>query len=280
MAQRRMFSITVIDTDLFLEMPQSSRLLYYDLSMRADDDGFVASPKKIMKMIGCSDDDLKILIAKQYLIPFKTGICAIKHWKVHNYIQSDRYTQTAYKEEKKLLGCENNVYTLYTECIHSVSRLDTECIQNVSIMDTECIQSVYRMDTQVRLGKDRLGEVNKEREPKQKYGEYAHVLLTEDQLTKLNEEYTAETTLAAITHLDEYIQMKGYKANDHNLCIRKWVLDALKEKETKSAKPMPNTAKPTKFNNATTNGRNGIDYDAIAQKQRPILEHISYADLK
>lgn len=113
MAKRRMFSLDIIDTDVFLEMPQSSRLLYYELCMRADDDGFVSSPKKIMKIVGCSEDDFKVLITKQFVIPFKSGIIVIKHWKIHNYIQKDRYKETIYKEEKSLINTdENEVYTL------------------------------------------------------------------------------------------------------------------------------------------------------------------------
>lgn len=138
MAQRRMFSLKVIDTDEFLDMPTSSRLLYYDLSMRADDDGFVSAPKKVLRMTGASIDDLKILTSKGFLIPFESGVCVIKHWRIHNYIQKDRYTQTMYKEEfSKLKTAENGDYEL---------------------LDTKCIQVGHEMDTQVRLGKDRLEE--------------------------------------------------------------------------------------------------------------------------
>lgn len=139
MANRRMISLKVVDTDLFLDMPITSRLLYYDLNIRADDDGFVASPKKIQRMIGCSDDDMKMLIAKKFIIPFENGICVIRHWRVHNYIQKDRYTPTMYKYEKNMLESENGVYYISEQ--H---------------MDTKCIQDGSNMDTQVRLGKDRL----------------------------------------------------------------------------------------------------------------------------
>ena len=113
MAKRRMFSLDIIDTDIFMEMPQSSRLLYYELCMRADDDGFVSSPKKIMKMVGCSEDDFKVLITKQFVIPFKSGIIVIKHWKIHNYIRLDRYKETIYQNERNQLIQENNgIYNL------------------------------------------------------------------------------------------------------------------------------------------------------------------------
>ena len=115
MAERRMFAKSIIDSDSFVDMPTSSRLLYYDLSMRADDDGFVNSPKKIMRMTGASDDDLKLLVAKKFLIPFESGVVVIKHWKIHNYIRNDRYKETIHLEEKALLSTtENKEYTLDT----------------------------------------------------------------------------------------------------------------------------------------------------------------------
>jgi hypothetical protein len=112
MAERRMFAKAIIDSDSFLEMPISARLLYYDLGMRGDDDGFVNSPKKIMKMIGASDDDIKILITKKFIIPFESGIVVIKHWRINNYLRNDRYKETTYLEEKaKLQIEENGAYT-------------------------------------------------------------------------------------------------------------------------------------------------------------------------
>ena len=125
MADRRMFAKTIIDSDAFLDMPLSSQSLYFHLSMRADDDGFLNNPKKVQRMIGASDDDLKLLIAKKFLIPFESGVVVIKHWKIHNYIQKDRYKPTVYAEEKAQLRMkENKAYSL-TEG-HA---LDTECVQ-------------------------------------------------------------------------------------------------------------------------------------------------------
>jgi hypothetical protein len=141
MAQRRMFSLKIIDTDLFLDMPITARLLYYDLSMRADDDGFVASPKKIQKMIGCSDDDLRILFAKQFVIPFESGVCVIKHWKIHNLIRSDRYIETEYKQEKSMLVEVDSKYEI----------VGANGMQNV-------IPNGNQMEPQVRLGQGSLGE--------------------------------------------------------------------------------------------------------------------------
>ena len=108
MANRRMFSLTIIDSDAFLEMPATTQNLYFHLSMRADDDGFVNNPKRIMRMIGAGDDDLKLLIAKRFIIGFQTGVVVIKHWKIHNYIQSDRYSKTVYQEELAMLDTKDN----------------------------------------------------------------------------------------------------------------------------------------------------------------------------
>ena len=138
MAQKRMFSLKIIDTDLFLDMPVSSQLLYFHLSMRADDDGFVSSPQKIIKMVNCSSDDLKILTAKNFIIPFDSGVCVIRHWRIHNYIQNDRYQGTLYNHEKSNIELDNGTYNL---------------------MDTECIQNGYKVDTQIRLDKVSIDKI-------------------------------------------------------------------------------------------------------------------------
>ncbi len=126
MANRRMFSKKVIDTDYFLDLPATTQMLYFHLALRADDDGFISAPKRIMRMIGSSDDDYKLLIAKEFVIPFQTGVCVIKHWRIHNYIQKDRYAPTFHKYEKSLIEQDpdnDNAYILLdTECIHDVSK--------------------------------------------------------------------------------------------------------------------------------------------------------------
>lgn len=115
MANRRMFSLDVINTDNFLDMPVSAQCLYFHLGMRADDDGFVSAPKQIIRMVVCSQDDIKILISKGFVIPFESGVVVIRHWKQHNYIQSDRYRKTKYVEEYARLELKENVYILDTE---------------------------------------------------------------------------------------------------------------------------------------------------------------------
>ena len=230
MAERRMFAKTIIDSDAFLDMPTTTRLLYYDLSMRADDDGFINSPKKIQRMIGASDDDLKVLIAKKFIIPFESGVVVIKHWKIHNYIQKDRYKPTVYKDEMaKLEIKDNNAYSL----------------------ETNCIQNGYTLDTQVRLGKDSIGKDSidtdtvPEKNPKSKYGEYQRVLLTDKEYEKLGKDFSNREEL--IKHLDEYIERTGYKTKSHYLCIRGWVKRAVEEEKARDNKINNINNKPSNY---------------------------------
>ena len=144
MAERRMFAKTIIDSDAFLDLPSSTQNLYFHLGMRADDDGFINNPKKIQRSIGGGDDDLKLLIAKKFIIPFESGVVVIKHWKIHNYIQNDRYKPTMYADEKKQLTTKPN------KSYKMVASVDN------STMYPQCIQVG---DTgKVRLGKVRLGK--------------------------------------------------------------------------------------------------------------------------
>lgn len=140
MANRRMFSRDIVDTDLFLDMPGSTQALYFQLGMRADDDGFVASPKRITALVGCNADDLKLLIAKGFLIQFGSGIVVVTHWKINNYLRSDRYRPTVHQAEKEMLVDSDSGYRLSTAGIPSD------------------IPDGYQRDTQYSIGKDREGK--------------------------------------------------------------------------------------------------------------------------
>ncbi|MEN6635909.1 MAG: hypothetical protein ABFC56_08670 [Clostridiaceae bacterium] len=141
MAERRMFAKTIIDSDAFTEMPLSTQALYFHLSMRADDEGFLNCAQKIMRMIGAAKNDYDVLLAKRFVVQFDDGICVIKHWRIHNYIQKDRFKPTIYQEERSALSIKTNgSYTLK------------------NTMDTECIQGGYALESQVRLGEDSLGK--------------------------------------------------------------------------------------------------------------------------
>jgi hypothetical protein len=124
MAQRRMFSKDIVRSDSFLDMPLSSQLLYFHLGMEADDDGFVDNTKMVSRMVGTGDDDIKILLSKRFLLSVDSGLIVIKHWKINNYIQADRYKATKYIEAKNMLKTKDN--RAYTECIQTVSKLDAQ----------------------------------------------------------------------------------------------------------------------------------------------------------
>lgn len=222
MAERRMFAKTIIDSDSFLDMPLSAQALYFHLSMRADDDGFINNPKKIQRMVGCADDDMRLLVAKAFIIPFESGVVVIKHWRINNYIRNDRYKPTNYTEEMAQLQVKEN--GAYTEKLPLG------------------IPNGYQMDTQVRLGKvrdikekDSLTRVEKERQPdkpsspspKHKYGAYKNVLLTEKEYQSLIKLQDGEK---AIEYLSEYREYKGYKAKSDFLAIKKWVFEAMSER--------------------------------------------------
>ena len=134
MAERRMFAKTIIDSDAFLEMPATTQMLYFHLSMRADDDGFINNPKRIIRMSGASEDDMKILLSKSFVIAFETGVVVIKHWRINNYLRNDRYKPTVYEDEMSQLNVkENGSYTLG-------------------------IPNGYQMETQYSIGKDSIGK--------------------------------------------------------------------------------------------------------------------------
>lgn len=221
MAERRMFSKTIIDSDLFLDMPLTTQALYFHLSMRADDDGFINNPKRIQRTIGASDDDLRLLIAKQYLIPFNTGVVVVRHWKIHNYIQSDRKKATQCIEEKSQLKVENNVYEMDTECIHNAYKPDTQ----VSI-------------GKVSIGKDSIGEDSiaaSAKPARHKYGEYQNVLLTDEEHDKLMSEFPDDYN-QRIERLSGYIASTGKSYKNHLATIRNWA----KKDEERKPKPQSN----------------------------------------
>lgn len=262
MAERRMFAKTIVDSDMFIDMPMSARLLYYDLAMRADDDGFVNSPKKIMRFVGASMDDMNVLIAKQFIIPFESGVVVIKHWKIHNYIQKDRYKATSYQAEKESLTLKNGTY--YTDDLPDVSNLDTECIQDVYSLDTQDRLGKDRLE----LGKDRVRDRDRERQElesahapenlpleiaenknnknnendfnnsdnkkptRHKYGTYKNVFLTDEDMEKLKSEFPDDWQ-SRIERLSEYIASSGKTYKNHLATIRVW---AKKDKERETLK--------------------------------------------
>lgn len=225
-----MFAKTIIDSDAFLDMPLSTQSLYFHLSMRADDDGFINNPKKIQRMIGASEDDLKLLVAKRFILAFENGVIVIKHWRMHNAIRKDRYTPTQYQEQMSMLMIKDN--KSYTEINHDNHLATTrQPLGN-------------QVQPQVRLGKDRIGkgsveyivDDSEESQPpahekkkkiqKHRYGEYDNVLLTDEEMEKLKNEFPDIDE--RIENLSSYVASTGKKYKSHYATIRNW---ARKDKE-------------------------------------------------
>lgn len=145
-----MFCRSIVESDRFLEMPLTSQALYFHLGLRADDEGFINSPKRILREINCSIDDLKLLISKGFVYCFESGIVVITHWKVHNTIKTDRFTPSIYSQEKKLLSTDNNKkYVLLSE--------NNKIIPNIrNTMEPNWNQIGTKLEPQYRLDKNRL----------------------------------------------------------------------------------------------------------------------------
>ena len=223
MAEKRMFTQKIIDSDAFLDMPLSTQALYFHLNMRADDDGFINNPKRIQRTIGASEDDLKLLIAKRFVICFENGVIVIKHWRMHNTLRKDRYNPTVYQEQFALLDVKDN--NAYTE-------------KPVESMATTWQPSGNHLEPQYSIDKNSIEEISieedieppaefppPEKPPKPKpvrhrYGEYKNVLLTDEELDKLKEEYPDWEE--RIERLSSYVASTGKTYKSHYATIRNW----------------------------------------------------------
>ena len=211
MAKKRMFNVDIVGSDAFLDLPHTAQALYFQLGMRADDDGFVGNPKTIQRIAGTKASDLELLVKKRFLLQFPSGVVVIKHWKINNQIQKDRYTPTVYTEEYQSLYIKDN--KAYTE------------------MDKGCIQSVSEMDTQISIDKNRLDKNSRGGE-KHAHGFFANVLLTDDEMQKLAAEIpNYEEYIEKLSH---YIESNGKKYKSHYATILMW---HRKDREKQPAAP-------------------------------------------
>lgn len=236
MADRRMFSKTVISSDLFIDMPVSAQLLYFHLGMCADDDGFVNNPKQIQRGVGCNIDDLKILQAKGFIISFDSGVIVITHWNINNQIRKDRYRETSFKNELSLIAKEENGVYITTDNQTATNRQPTD----------NHLETQYSIG-KVSIVKDSLGEGESEpngspsppsKPHKKKYGEYKNVLLSDEELQRLKEEIPNVNEM--IERLSSYIASKGTKYKSHYATIRNWhkrEADVKPQQQIKTDKP-------------------------------------------
>ena len=218
MAERRMMAKSIIETDMFLDMPTSCQCLYFHLLLRADDDGFISNPKSIVRTLSASADDLKLLIAKQYLIGFESGVVVIKDWKIHNYIRNDRYKASTVPERELLNIRKDKAYTLKED--DGVPMIDYG-IPTDNQMDTNGIPTVSIGKD--RLGKDRLdieGECEKPHSPKCKTFTKPTIDKIQDYCIERNNNVNAE-------QFYDYYESNGWKVGKNSMkdwkaAVRTW----------------------------------------------------------
>lgn len=219
MAEKRMFTQKIIDSDAFLDMPLSTQALYFHLNMRADDDGFINNPKRIQRTIGASDDDLKLLIAKRFLICFETGVIVIKHWRMHNTLRKDRYNPTQYQEEYAMLDVkDNNAYT--EKDVATIWQPDGNQLATQYSIDKYRLVESSIVESNIPESDDSSPAPKPAKPVKHKYGEYQNVLLTDDELQKLQAEYIDYSD--RIERLSSYIASIGKSYKSHYATIRNW----------------------------------------------------------
>jgi hypothetical protein len=213
MAKKRMYSNAVTDSDAFIEMSSAAQALYFHLNQGADDDGFNNQIQLAMLKAHASTDDLKILMAKNFVIRFESGVIVIKHWRLHNTLRKDRYTPTNYQEELRLLGIkENGVYTLGCQTV--AERLPNGCpsIDKNRLVEIREVEDREEVATDINVG---------HKPTRHKYGMYENVLLTDEEYQKLQEEFPHDYT-ERIERLSEYIASTGKKYKSHLATIRAW----------------------------------------------------------
>ena len=226
MAERRMFTKKITDDDNFTSLSASAQALYFHLNTCADDDGFNNQVAIAMFKAHASVDDLKVLLAKNYIIRFESGVIVIKHWRMHNTLRKDRYTPTSFQEELKQLGIKDNgSYTLGlpSGCQVVAERLPQDSIGECNIVEDNIVEN-NNISTPTAT-------------KKHKYGTHKNVLLTDEEYIKLQERYPNDYN-EKINTLSEGLALKGYKYKSHYLAVIKWAKnDESKAKPTASSNP-------------------------------------------
>lgn len=203
MAEKRMFSKSIVLSDAFLDMPATSRCLYFTLSMLADDDGFVNSPKSVMRQCGASEDDLKVLFAKKFVIPFESGIVVIKHWRINNYLRGDRYKPTKYTKEKaELILEENGAYKIEESAEAPATAQKTSLLERMPKNDIETVEKIY-LENYETLYKSGVLKMEK---PVLNWG--ASRKLTKDCIAKYGVDKISEAVRQSINN--KFVVGKGY----------------------------------------------------------------------
>jgi hypothetical protein len=225
-AGKRMFSDKIVESDAFTDMPLSAQALYFHFNMGADDDGIVNNPKRLCRSIGASEDDLKLLIAKQFLISFDSGIVVIKHWRMHNNLRKDRYTPTAYQDEFSMLEVkENGAYTLVAKWLPNGCQMVAIDKSSSSKEENSLVESSSSSSNYGNHNESDVENSNVENS-KLEYmgGELGKgvVLLSENQQEALLEKLGFDAFNFYVAKLATFIIEKGAKVGNHYSTILKW----------------------------------------------------------
>lgn len=228
---RRMFSDEITSTDAFLDMPTSSQLLYFHLGMSADDDGFIASPKMVMRVIGASTDDLKLLVAKKFLLQFESGVCVVKHWRINNQLRKDRYTETKYLPEKtQLFIRENGSYSFNPQGALPVPKghFTTESLQFGNQLATIGVR---------RRGKDSIGKIRESKE----YNSLSYLQkIPEADIKEFEEKFKCEKAniITKANALFDYCEAKGKRYKNYKSFLANALRKDFGERPPKVKKPI------------------------------------------
>lgn len=223
MAQRRMFSTEIVASDAFLDMSVSARELYFQLGMYADDDGFV-NPKRIIRMVGASDDDLRILMAKRFVLTFESGVIVIKHWLHNNLIRADLYKETAYKKEKAELGLnENGSYTELRKGVSGIKTIEAPKWLKIRRGETVTVKERYASGTETgnRIGKVRIGKVSKGKDILER--ESKHILTSNSFIEDLKKQFPDIEVGEEIEKMKDWLAANGRVKKDYKAFARNWL---------------------------------------------------------
>lgn len=267
MAEKRMFSNRVIDTDEFLEMPATAQMLYFHLSMNADDDGFVGKPKTIMRMCRASQDDLTVLLGKQFVISFDTGVIVIRHWKIHNFIRKDTYHPTIYEKEKEMLSLDkSDAYSLepQDDAVTSPLQVRNEYVTSPLRVRDESVTSPLQVRNVDKNSIEKVREDKVREDKKRKDKGREDKTRKEDLFETLLPSYQISEPLA--DKIREYLR---YRKQQHRFTFQEVSLTAFLKKAEKAEQQYGSTAVMSCFDKTIANGWKGVFYESLPKPDKP-----------
>lgn len=267
MAEKRMFSKRVIDTDEFLDMPATAQMLYFHLAMNADDDGFVGKPKTIMRMCRASQDDLTVLLGKQFVISFDSGVIVIRHWRIHNIIRKDMYHPTIYEKEKEMLSLDkSDAYSLepQDESVTSPLQVRNESVTRSLRVRDESVTSPLQVRNVDKNSIEKVREDKVREDKKRKDKDREDKKRKEDLFETLLPNYQISEPLA--DKIREYLR---YRKEQHRFTFQEVSLTAFLKKAEKAEQQYGSTAVMSCFDKTISNGWKGVFYESLPKPDKP-----------